>query len=182
MIYSGNLISKWQVPDKLVEVFGLIRQGRPDAYFLILTPERHRELVEPHLKRAGIAPEDYGIYSCPHVEVVRYLCAADVALLLRKRHPANEVAAPGKFSECMLTGLSIIMTEGIGEFSDQVRDTEFACVLPGLDGLQAMQGRIQEFCARNRSSEQRLAQGRWAAQRVSTDLSMPQLAALYQGL
>ena len=182
VVYSGNLNARWQVPDRLVEVFGLIRQNRPDAYFLILTPEKDRPLIATHLEAARLSPEDYGMHSCRHDDVVRFLCAGDVGLLLRDRHLMNEVAAPGKFAEYMLTGLPTVMTEGIGDFSEQVRDQPFACVLPGLDRLEASQARIQAFCRRPVSFEARAAQGRWAAERFSTELRIPQLAALYRSL
>jgi glycosyltransferase involved in cell wall biosynthesis len=180
VVYSGNLGARWQLPDKLVEMFGLIRQIRPDAYFLILTPEKDRHLIEPHLKGARLSAADYGMHSCQHREVARYLCGGDVGLLLRDRHLMNEVAAPGKFSEYMLTGLPIIMTEGIGDFSAQMRDSEFACVLPGLDELHAQRQRIQAFCGSEFTAGQRARLSRWAAERFSTELRIPQLVALYR--
>jgi hypothetical protein len=180
VVFSGNLNARWQVPGRLVEVFGVIRQSRPDAYFLILTPEKDRHLIEPHLKRAGVPAADHGMYSCPHEDVARYLCGGDVGLLLRDRHLMNEVAAPGKFSEYLLTGLPIVMTDGIGDYSEQVRDAEFACLLPDLDHLEAMKDRIQGFCGKDFDAQERMAISRWAAERFSIELRVSQLAALYR--
>jgi glycosyltransferase involved in cell wall biosynthesis len=182
VVYSGNLAGKWQVPHRLVEMFLLIRRGIPDAFFLILTPEKDRKRIAPHLQQAGLSAEHFSMHSCPHGDVVRYLCAGDVGLLLRERHPANEAGAPGKFAEYMLSGLPIVMTEGIGDFSEQVRDQPFACVLPGLDRLEDSTARIHAFCRRAVSAEDRFAQSRWGAERFSTELRIAQLAALYRSL
>jgi hypothetical protein len=182
VVYSGNLRGSWQVPEKLVEAYLAIRQSRPTASFLVLTPEADRCYLESHLSRAGVPHGDVRMLSCPHEQVVDHLCAADVGLLLRDRHPMNEVAAPGKFAEYVLSGLPIVMTEGIGDFSARMRDAEFACVLPSLDDPDDVRERIQRFCARDITPEQRSTFGAWAAERFSVRLLIPRLAALYRTL
>jgi len=182
VIYSGNLVGRWQVPDKLVEVFSIIRAGHPDACFVVLTPEAHWPLIRPHLDAAGLPAESYRLLACPHDEVVDYLCAADMGLLLRERHPMNEVAAPGKFAEYALCGLPIVMTDGIGDFSAAAKPTEWACVLPGLDDLAAHRGALQAFAARRFDVDARAAFARFGAERFAIELYTPQLAALYRSL
>jgi glycosyltransferase involved in cell wall biosynthesis len=182
VIYNGNLVGRWQVPDKLVEVFGLIRQVRPDACFLVLAPEDHWRHIQPHLDAARLPADSYRLASAPHHEVVDYLCAADVGLLLRDRHPMNEVAAPGKFAEYVLSGLPILMTEGIGDFSEAARSADCACVLPGLDDLGRSAAQIHAFCRRTFTVNERAAFGRWGSERFSIELYVPKLAALYREL
>src|SRR5262249_40680985 len=97
VIYSGNLRGAWQVPHKLVEAFAAVRAARDDAFFLVLSPEADHHHIAPHLTRAGLAPSDYRLQSAAHAQVVEFLCAADVGLLLRDRHPMNEAASPRKF-------------------------------------------------------------------------------------
>jgi hypothetical protein len=179
VIYNGNLNASWQVPEKLVETFVLIRQARPTAFFLVLTPERDRQYIEPHLRQARLSTEDYRLHSCQHEEVVDYLCGSDVGLLLRDRHPMNEVAAPGKFAEYVLAGLPIIMTEGIGDFSTAMQDSEYACVLPSLDST-ALRDAVPEFCRRDVAVQERMAFSQWGAERFAIELYVPRLAALYR--
>ena len=178
--YSGNLRARWQVPEKLVEAFAAIRSVRPAAFFLVLTQEADRRHLEPLLGRAGLSGGDYRVLSCPHERVVDHLCAADVGLLLRERHPMNEVAAPGKFAEYVLSGLPLVMTEGIGDFSAPLRGSEFACVLPDLADEDDCRDRIQRFCARDFDPGQRSAFSRWAAERFAVESSTPRLADLYR--
>jgi len=181
VVYSGNLRGRWQVPEKLTEAFVTIRRTRPGAVFLVLSPESDRRHLTVHLDRAGVSAADVRLLSCPHDRVVDHLCAADVGLLLRERHPMNEVAAPGKFAEYALSGLPIVMTEGIGDFSAAMRDAPLACVLPDLAAADVNE-RIQRFCARDFDVTQRAESSRWAAERFAVELAIPRIAALYRGV
>jgi hypothetical protein len=180
VVYSGNLRARWQAPEKLVEAFVAIRSVRPAAFFLVLTQEADRRHLEPLLSRAALSGDDYRVLSCPHERVVDNLCAADLGLLLRERHPMNEVAAPGKFAEYVLSGLPIVMTEGIGDFSAPMRESEFACVLPDLADADDCRDRIQRFCARDFDPGQRSAFGAWAAERFAVERATPRIADLYR--
>jgi hypothetical protein len=111
---------------------------------------------------------------------VDHLCAGDVGLLLRERHPMNEVAAPGKFAEYALSGLPIVMTEGIGDFSEPMRESEFACILPDLRATDAVREGITRFCARGFTAAQREEFSRWAAERFALEAVAPHLAELYR--
>lgn len=180
VIYSGNLRGRWQVPEKLVEAYLAIRQVRPTASFLVLTQEADRHYLAAHLARAGVPAGDVRMLSCPHERVVDHLCAADVGLMLRERHPMNEVAAPGKFAEYVLSGLPIVMTDGIGDFSEPMRLSALACVLPDLNATNDVRARIQRFCRRDVGTEERVEFGRWAAERFAVERSTPRLAELYR--
>jgi hypothetical protein len=180
VVYSGNLRGRWQVPEKLVEAFGFIRQVRPTAFFLILAPKADHGCLEPLLSSAGLSSGEARLLACSHEQVVDHLCAGDIGLLLRDRHPMNEVAAPGKFAEYVLSGLPIVLTEGIGDFSAQMGGSELACVLPDLTDTDGCRERIQRFCAHDFDSQRRSAFSSWAAERFAVELSTPQLAALYR--
>jgi hypothetical protein len=182
VIYSGNLRGPWQRPDQMVEAFRMIRQCRSTAFFLVLTGEAERSIIEPHLSRAGIAPEDHRVTSCPHREVGDHLCAADVGLILLDRHPATEAGAPTKLGEYALSGLPIVMTDGVGDFSAEMRDVEWACVLPDLTDREAMRDRIQRFCGLDFTPARRAAFSAWASERFATEISVPRLAQLYRSV
>jgi hypothetical protein len=180
VVYSGNLRAAWQVPDRVVQVFTLIRETRPDAFLLALTPDGDR--IEPHLRAARIDSADYRIQSCPHDEILDHLCAADLGLLLRERHPMNQAAAPGKFGEYVLAGLPIVMTDGIGDFSDRMRDHPLACVLPDLRDIPDIQTRIRAFCSQPHGADAREAFSRWSGEHFTVEITVPMLAALYRSV
>jgi hypothetical protein len=74
------------------------------------------------------------------------------------------------------------MTDGIGNFSAQMHHCELACVLPDLGASGAVRERVQRFCVRNFSNEERLAFSRWAADRFATEVAVPRIAALYRAI
>jgi hypothetical protein len=180
VLYSGNLRSRWQVPEQLVEAFRAIQQVRPAAFFLVLTQDADRRFLEPLLERAGVSPGDYRILSTPHEQVVDHLCAADVGLLLRERHPMNEVAAPGKSAEYVLSGLPLVLSDGIGDFSAPMHGSEFACVLPDLADAADCRERIRRFCAQDFAPQRRAEFSAWAAERFAVERTTPRLAELYR--
>ena len=102
--------------------------------------------IAPHLEQLMVDDSDYKIMSVAHHEVRKYLCAADVGLLFRDRHILNEVACPGKFAEYMLTGLPLMMTEGIGDYSREVKGWDSVCVIPSPDDVVASAAQINKFC------------------------------------
>jgi hypothetical protein len=54
-------------------------------------------------------------------EVRNLLLAADYGLLIREESITNKVASPVKFAEYLSCGLQIIISEGIGDFTDFVK-------------------------------------------------------------
>jgi len=54
-------------------------------------------------------------------EVRNILLAADHGILLREKSVTNQVASPVKFAEYLSCGLQVIISEGIGDFSDFVK-------------------------------------------------------------
>lgn len=109
-----------------------------------------------------------------------YLCAADVGLLLREKHLMNEVASPGKFAEYALSGLPIIMTSSAGEWTEYVRNSRFIAIIPDLCDNRAVAETIQSFCLAEFTNEDRKGFSEWAADRLSTEALVSELARLYK--
>jgi hypothetical protein len=180
--YAGNLATPWQLPGETVDLFCVIKRLRPEACLLILAPEPDHEFILPHLRRAGVAAGDYQLRSIPYSNMPGVLAAADVGVVLRERHLMNEVASPGKVGEYLLSGLPVIMTESVGEYPAQLSGTSLALVLPDLSQRAALERAAQAFCARDFTSEQRLAFSHWAAQHFSLESRAPLLQEIYRSL
>lgn len=106
-VYSGGL-HRWQKIEDALRLFrDYLSYGSSVAKFLILTLDRAAasslvELKFPEIRKNII------IKSVPHTQVGAYLCAADVAFLLRDNVIMNVVAFPTKLAEYMACGLPII--------------------------------------------------------------------------
>jgi glycosyltransferase involved in cell wall biosynthesis len=57
-------------------------------------------------------------FSVLNDEVCQYLNAADYGILFRENTIMNNVASPTKFAEYMLCGLPVLISEGVGDYSD----------------------------------------------------------------
>ncbi len=71
-----------------------------------------------------------------HQEVRSYLLACDHGLLLRDDYVTNHVASPTKFAEYLSAGLSVIISDGVGDFSAMVLEEDLGMVLKSGDRLE----------------------------------------------
>jgi glycosyltransferase involved in cell wall biosynthesis len=101
----------------------------PTAHYLVLTPAAGR--MREVLSRLTIPPADLTVLSAPHETVSAYLDAADLGLLLRERSLVNAVASPVKFAEFMASGVPVVISEGIGDYTALVRDRAVGVVVKG---------------------------------------------------
>lgn len=67
--------------------------------------------------------------SVPRQKVPDYLCASDVAILLRRRSVVNRVASPTKFAEYLLCGLPVAISDELGDASGLVQSERIGVVL-----------------------------------------------------
>lgn len=67
--------------------------------------------------------------SCLQNEISQYLSAADVAIIMREDIPTNNVASPIKIGEYLSCGLPIILTKGIGDYSEMVQKAKVGLLL-----------------------------------------------------
>lgn len=182
IVYSGNLVTPWQLPEETVRLFCQIRLIRADAHLFVLSPEPDHRFILPHLERAGIMTDDYQLRSATYEEVPGYLCAADVGIILREKHLMNEVASPGKMGEYLLSGLPVIMTESVGEYAAQLLGLDQVLILSDLRDWASVEQEVSTFCAQEFTDNQRLTFSNWAANRFSIESWAPVLEEVYRNL
>ena len=125
--YTGSTAT-YQKPMGSLAVFRKISHLRPNAHFLGITTQPRR--LEEAAEQAGVKKDQRTIVSLPHLEVPAYLAAADVGLLIRESSLVNQVASPVKFAEYLSCGVPLIVSEGIGDYSNMVKAMRLGCVLP----------------------------------------------------
>jgi Glycosyl transferases group 1 len=127
LVYSGGIEMSWHIPDKVFELFASLEKRHENYFFIVLTP--HQVLAERYRNQYGISKDNCLITSVKNSEVVNYLCAADAAVLLREDVLMNNVASPTKFAEYVMSGLPVIISEHVGDFSEFVRTNNIGLVL-----------------------------------------------------
>jgi glycosyltransferase involved in cell wall biosynthesis len=125
--YAGGISADWHMADKMLLMFGEFLKKNNDSLFLFLSNDKigYEILVRdfPNLKKNII------FLSVKNDEVYKYLNAADFGLLFRENTIMNNVASPTKFAEYMLCGLPVIITEGIGDYSNLTKDMNLGILL-----------------------------------------------------
>lgn len=66
-----------------------------------------------------------------HEEVTAILTACDTGILIREQSVTNQVASPTKFAEYLSAGLTVIISENLGDYSDFVRNNNCGTVVNG---------------------------------------------------
>lgn len=125
-IYSGG-IDEWHIASKMFEFFRHLKKHRPDIIIIILT--RNTEGVDKMLERYQEIKPNVWHTSVNNNEVFKYLNAADYGVLFRENTLMNNVASPTKFAEYMLCGLPVIISEGVGDFSEYAIDNDLGVLI-----------------------------------------------------
>src|SRR5262245_46017174 len=137
-IYVGKLGARYLVP----EVFGLFQTARemmPDARLLILSgdpPAGFEEIAG----RLGVDRDAYGVRRAAHDDVPGWLSAADAGVALIRPAGCERGSSPIKVGEYLATGLPVVITAGIGDYSDLVARREVGVVLDRLDDITYREG------------------------------------------
>jgi len=123
--YAGSL-QKWQEPETIFNFFEKTA-GVEHCKFLLLTfdKDKAKNLLEKYV----LPLEKIKIISVSPLEVNGYLNASDICLLLRKNDIVNNVASPTKFSEYFCTKNKIIISEGVGDFSALIANSNHGICL-----------------------------------------------------
>ena len=114
LVYSGS-VAGWQSFDLLEEAINKIFIQNSNCKVLFLGP------VNPHLKnKLSKFNERITFLNVNTNNVHDYLQACDMGLLLRETSITNRVASPVKFAEYLSSGLPVLISENIGDFSNFV--------------------------------------------------------------
>jgi glycosyltransferase involved in cell wall biosynthesis len=129
----------------------------------------------------GLAAEDVTVLGVPHHEVPRYLAAGDIGLLLREPSLVNAVASPVKFAEYLAAGLPVVLTEGIGDYSDLAMRNNLGVVLDFYASEEAVEKNVVEFLMQYETdSTVRARCIELATRELDREMHLARLATLYE--
>jgi hypothetical protein len=119
ILYAGGFNSEWHIMGQMLHYFEELNKTSSNFKFIILTKDI--DIAENIVKTYKISNDSMILLSVKNHEVINYLNAADFGILFREDTPMNNVASPSKFPEYQLTGLPVLVTEGVGDFTEYVR-------------------------------------------------------------
>ncbi len=117
LCYSGGT-DTWQRIGDLIVVLKKVCSADRRCKALFLT--NNRDEVAGLLREAAFPSDQALIHGCSHKEVHRYLSAADLGFIMRHDTTVNNVASPVKVAEYLACGLPVILTRGIGDYSEML--------------------------------------------------------------
>lgn len=115
LVYSGSS-AQWQSFGQLEEHITKALAGNPKIKLLMLAKQGAGKVMAERFPgrviQAWVRPD----------EVYAYLYAGDYGLLIREASVTNKVSSPVKFAEYLAAGLQVIISEGIGDYSNFVKE------------------------------------------------------------
>jgi len=112
MVYSGSTAG-WQSFSTLAGLLGKVLCKGTQFKLLFLSQEDENIVA---MKKSF--PNQVASKWVKHNEVQRVLAACDYGILFRENSVTNQVASPTKFAEYLSAGLSVIISDNLGDYSD----------------------------------------------------------------
>lgn len=117
-VYLGSL-HKWQCFEEVLRIYKTFLVRFPNASLTVITRDEEEakkmafEVLGEEAKHVAVGPK-------PHDEVLRILPEFDFGFLIRKKNIVNETASPIKFLEYVSRGVIPVISEGIGDYSEEI--------------------------------------------------------------
>lgn len=131
-VYSGGA-AMWQMCNETIELYKRIEERDSKSLLLILTgrTDVFNELIKKYnIKNSRLLTVKYD-------DVPKYLDAADYGFCIRANHIVNNVASPTKILEYLARNVKPVITNCIGDFSDELGNLNLACIMnENLDNLE----------------------------------------------
>jgi glycosyltransferase involved in cell wall biosynthesis len=173
LCYSGGL-DAWQRIGDIIAVLKKVCSADLRCKALFLSNKKRE--VAALLKEAAFPSDQTFIHGCSHNEVHRYLSAADLGLIMRHDTIVNNVASPVKVAEYLACGLPVILTRGIGDYSDMLPGAGVGML---VDETADIVDQILGFIHSNTCDKGRERAVRFAKSRLTMSANLTHYRSLY---
>ncbi len=124
--YSGGL-GRWQRIDDIIKLCIGINRISEGFKFLFLCPQA--DDLKEIIRKTGLSSDRYLIIACGYNDVPSYLSVADIGIIMRYDTTINNVSSPVKIAEYLSCGLPVVLTSGIGDYSQMISEHGVGLVL-----------------------------------------------------
>lgn len=173
LCYSGGT-GAWQRVDDIIDLLKGVCAQHDGCKALFLTSNQ-QEMTQRVIAR-GFPTDRVLIRSCPHKDVYRFLSAADIGIIMRHDIPLNNVASPVKVGEYLGCGLPVILTRGIGDYSDSLSAAGVGLL---LDETKDTIQQVCSFIAKYDFANQRAVAVAFAKSKLTMSANLDRYRALY---
>lgn len=123
-VYAGQN-QKWQMSEETVDFYKRIEDRKENSFLLILTgnvADFSKMCEEKQIK-------NYKVLKVPYNDMPKYLDTADFGFCLRADNNVNRVASPTKILEYLSRNVKPVITDCIGDFSNDLKRNGYACIV-----------------------------------------------------
>jgi glycosyltransferase involved in cell wall biosynthesis len=128
LVYAGSLGGRYPVEPLGLFLQALGAQGCR-ARLRVLS-QSDAEMIGASLAATGAPRESWDISRVPHSQMPAELCSADAGLFFLKGGIGAESCSPTKVGEYWACGLPVVMSPGIGDLDDLVRERRVGVLVP----------------------------------------------------
>ena len=114
--------------DEMVRLFRKLRSDGENCTILLLISDAG-SLGEVRRMFTDSEMSSVRMRSVEHESVLAYARFTDIALLFREDTLINNISSPTKFAEYLCAGLPVLMTQGIGDYSDIVKEQSVGSII-----------------------------------------------------
>jgi glycosyltransferase involved in cell wall biosynthesis len=111
--YSGS-IGTWYRPEPMFKLFSMVRETRPRAKFLFLTPDSPAEVLS-FAARAGVPASAVIVRHATRSEMPLLLRCLDVAFSFIEPSFSKKASSATKVGEFLAMGIPVVANSGIGD-------------------------------------------------------------------
>jgi glycosyltransferase involved in cell wall biosynthesis len=126
LVYNGS-IQKWQSLNLIFKTVRELVKINPHIELLVLTdkPDTFKNLSEKEID--GVLK--IHVMRVDYEEVPKYLCSADLGLVIRENNSVNNTSTPTKFGEYLACGVPVLITDNLKEYADFTREKGLGFVI-----------------------------------------------------
>ena len=156
LVYSGS-IGGWYMTDEMAAFLAMLKQQRPDAFFLWLTTGPPK-IVADAMSKSQIGAADYAVRRISNREVSSFLSAADVGIAFYRPGISRLGTSPVKVSEYLSCGLPVVINSGIGDTDDLIEGGKIGAVVKNFNeqDYSAAASAVLELAASSEATRQRV--------------------------
>jgi hypothetical protein len=168
LTYIGNIYYPWQNLSKTIKLFNKIKDEVDSniKLLLLINKQDHVKAME-FINLNKISASDYFLNEVNNDEIVGYLNASDIGVVLRDYHPMNKVVTSGKLLDYLGCGLPVITTSVLLNFPKNVEMINIGLVLNDLNIEEISNEKIENIFKFNLTDRQNISL--WANENLSLD-------------
>ena len=118
LIYVGKIGPRYLVAEAF-RFYAEVCKRQP-ARLLILSGDSSEDFAAI-AQEQGVSPKQFDVKCVSRAAVIEWLCAADAGLALIRTANCERGSSPIKIGEYLAMGLPVVVTEGIGDYSEAIR-------------------------------------------------------------